>query len=310
MKKSIQFELWHECNNLCKMCFLGIENRKTPDTTKLLSLKNAIETAKTFNGDIISIIGGEFFQGQLNTKEIKNKFYEFISIVVNRLNKGEIQEAWVTATLTSKLPPDLIEFLDFLNENWVKGKIFICTSYDTIGRFHIEQLRLNWEENMKFIHKYSPNIKLNTTFILTNDLIEKFIANEISFQDFSTQYNTGTSIKHPNSGPYETLPEMEAALPGFLPERQKALRFFKKLKVKEYDVFLNHLFNVDLRSDECVKRDNDGHSYVDVRDKIGTDEYQLAYDIGTNPCGHSKLYQCYKDSDACMKCDYLEIKNR
>ena len=33
--KSLQFELWRECNNLCKMCFLGLENRTTPKHTKI-----------------------------------------------------------------------------------------------------------------------------------------------------------------------------------------------------------------------------------------------------------------------------------
>ena len=84
--KSVQFELWHECNNLCKMCFLGIENRITPKETKIKSLKDAIKNAKKFTGDVIAIIGGEFFQGQIEDPEVHDLFYEFMSLVINKLN--------------------------------------------------------------------------------------------------------------------------------------------------------------------------------------------------------------------------------
>lgn len=309
--KSIQFELWHECNNLCKFCFLGTENRITPIDTKIKSLKDAINNASKFKGDIISLIGGEFFQGQLNSQEVHDLFYDFISLIINKLNNKEIQESWVTATLTDKTPKDLIEFLNYVKKNWNgSGRLFLCTSYDTIGRFHTEEKRLNWEENMYLIRKIDPRIELNTTFILTNDLMEKFNNNEISFMDFSNKYNTGISIKHPNAGPYKgDLKKMEKALPGFVPKRKTSIKFFKKLKLKEYDIFYWKLFNVELRSDECVKRNNNGFSYSDIRDKVGINEYKKGFfELQTNSCGHSVLYQCYKDSDECMKCDYLKIK--
>ena len=310
MRKSIQFELWHECNNLCKMCFLGLENRVTPKETKIKSLKDAIQGAKDFNGDIIAVIGGEFFQGQIADPEVHDLFYKFMSIVINKLNNKEIEISWVTATLTDKTPKDLIEFLNYVKENWNgNGHLMICTSYDLIGRFHTEQKRLNWEENMKLIPTIDPRIEKNTTMILTNALVEAYLKNEISFLDFTTKYDCGIMIKHPNAGPYKTLSEMEAALPGFVPERDKTLKFFKKLKLKEPFVYDTCTFNVNLRADECIKRNNNGSSYADKRDKIGTNEYtQGYYETKTNSCGHSVLYQCYKDSDACMKCDYLNIK--
>lgn len=311
MKKSIQFELWHECNNLCKMCFLGLENRITPKETKIKSLKDAINNSKNFKGDIIAVIGGEFFQGQITDYEVHDLFYDFISLIINKLNNKEIEESWVTATLTDKTPKDLIEFLNFIKNNWNgNGRLIICTSYDLIGRFHTEQKRLNWEENMFLIPKIDSRIEINTTMILTNALIEAYLNNNINFLDFTTKYNTGLMIKHPNSGPYKTLFEMEQALPNFVPEREKTLHFFKKLKLKEPFIFNLCLFNVNLRADECIKRNNNGFSYSDKRDKIGVNEYTKGYyELKTMECGHSILYKCYKDSNACMKCDYLNIKD-
>lgn len=310
MNKSIQFELWHECNNLCTMCFLGSENRTTSKETKIKSLKAAIKKSQTFKGDIIATIGGEFFQGQLADKEVHDLFYEYLTLIINRLNNKEIKVSWITATLTDKTPKDLIEFLNFVKNTWNgNGKLFVCTSYDTIGRFHIPEKELNWKENMFLIPTIDPRISLNTTMILTNDLIEKYLSNKISFLEFTTTFNTGLMIKHPNSGPCSNLVDMEKLLPGFVPERAKTIKFFKKLKLKEPFIFDTSVFNVNRRADECVKRYNDGYSYSDLRDKINPNEYMIETEKNiTMKCGHSTLYQCYKDSDACMKCDFLNIK--
>jgi hypothetical protein len=294
------------------MCFLGLENRITPKETKIKSLCEAIADTRNFSGDIIAIIGGEFFQGQISDKEVHDLFYEFLSLVVEKLNKQEISASWITATLTDKTPKDLLEFLEFIKTNWNgNGQFFICTSYDVIGRFHIEEKRQNWIENMFLISEIDPRIEKNTTMILTNALVEAYLNNEISFLEFMAKYNTGLMIKHPNSGPYKTLAEMEAALPGFVPERAKTLKFFKKMKLKEPFVYDSSVFNVNLRADQCKKRNNDGYTYTDQRDKIGTNEYTQGYfETQTMPCGHSQLYRCYKDSDACMKCDFLTIKDK
>lgn len=310
MKTSIQFELWHECNNFCKMCFLGLENRVTPKETKIKSLKNAIAGAKEFNGNVIAIIGGEFFQGQISDPEVHDLFYNFISLVIDRLNKKEITESWITATLTDKTPKDFIEFLNFVKNNWNgNGRLIICTSYDIIGRFHTEEKRLNWEENISLISKVDQRILINTTMILTNALVNAYLNNEITFLDFTTKHRCGLMIKHPNRGSYKDLQEMEAALPNFVPERRKTLKFFQKLKLKEPFVYENCVFNVNLRADECVKRNNNGSSYTDIRDKKGTNEYTQGYsETKTMDCGHSELYACYIDSDKCMMCDYLNIK--
>lgn len=306
---SLQFELWRECNNLCKMCFLGIENRITPKEIKIQSLKDAIRDSIKFEGDVIAAIGGEFFQGQIEDLEVHDLFYEFIQLIINKLNTEEIKSVWITATLTDKTPKDLIEFVSFIKNSWNgKGTFFICTSYDTIGRFHTEEKRLNWEQNMFLIKNMDSRIRLNTSMILTNDLINKYLNDEIAFIDFTAKYDTGLMIKHPNAGPFgDDLKKMEAALPGFVPELKNTIRFFKKLKLKEPFIFHTCLFNVNKRADECVKRYNSGKTYHDHRDKIGINEY-IDYDQ-VLPCGHSTLYRCYKDSDRCMMCDYLKIRD-
>ena len=79
--KSMMFELWTECNSRCKFCYLGAYNRNTSDEDKLYNLDRVSSIiSKTFTADLeqykaAGFIGGEFFQGQLNTPEIKVKFF-------------------------------------------------------------------------------------------------------------------------------------------------------------------------------------------------------------------------------------------
>ena len=41
MGKQIQFELWQECNSQCKFCYLGKDNRYTPNELKLSAMQKA-----------------------------------------------------------------------------------------------------------------------------------------------------------------------------------------------------------------------------------------------------------------------------
>ena len=77
MSLQIQYELWRECNCNCTYCTLGFDNHKTENELKLQSMQTAIDEMKNFEPNehqTVGFIGGEFFQGQLNTPEIKSKF--------------------------------------------------------------------------------------------------------------------------------------------------------------------------------------------------------------------------------------------
>ena len=42
--RSLQFEVWQECNNHCTFCYLCEENKHTDKQLKIESMKNIIET--------------------------------------------------------------------------------------------------------------------------------------------------------------------------------------------------------------------------------------------------------------------------
>ena len=80
-RKSFQWELWQYCNSLCKFCYLGKENRIHNKARQIQSLKDlslSVEHLDYTKYNNISIIGGEFFQGQLDDKETHDLFFKVI----------------------------------------------------------------------------------------------------------------------------------------------------------------------------------------------------------------------------------------
>ena len=61
-----------------------------------------------------------------------------------------------------------------------KGKLWICTSYDTSGRFHTAKMLEQWKYNMKELKTRFPEVNINTTTILTGDFIKKYMSGEFN----------------------------------------------------------------------------------------------------------------------------------
>lgn len=154
MAKILQFELWEECNNHCTFCYLGKNNLHTPNEVKLNSLKNAYEEISDLRNypefDTISYLGGEFFQGQLNTPQIRDDFMRLMAKTADLLREGYIKEVWIYMTLTIGYQQDLYDTIKLFEG--VTDKLWLLTSYDTEGRFHSPKMEENWKFHMKNIH--------------------------------------------------------------------------------------------------------------------------------------------------------------
>jgi len=309
--KQFQYELWQECNNKCKFCFLGTENRKTSDEVKIANIKDFMKQIRSeefvneeYNN--ISLIGGEFFQGQLNTPEIKELFMKAIYEIVLFLRSNKTYTSWIAATMTRADNSDLYSMLEFCKNHHLfekerdYGVLWLCTSYDTIGRFHTEQNKLNWENHMKNISQQFPMLKKNTCMILTQDLMEKYINDEIDFKEFSEEFGTSIFLKQPDRGHFPNKQMMMEKVPGFFPKRETALEFLVKLLNEDSNLFDN-LMNVNLRASTLVKNYNDGEQQDCIRHKDELNEYGV--EATSLPCGHSDYYACYEDSDKCILCD-------
>lgn len=308
-----QFELWQECNNVCKFCYLGQENRFTPDEVKIKSLHELIdiidEIDRTESYTNISVIGGEFFQGQLRNPGVKELFQIMYRKLFAFMDKDwENRGSWFSATLTIGDNKDLYEMLDeYYQTETYKHSIdglWICTSWDSIGRFHTDLARTTWENHMKNLTLKYPKMHKNTCIILTNDLMEKYIAGDINFSSFAKEFGTQIFMKVPDFGSFGSKEIMESKVPGFFPTRKNAMKFLGKVAMTEPE-YLRRMTNVNFRADILIKSGNNGSHKDCIRFKDQLNEY--GKEATSLPCGHSTYYNCYIDSDACFKCDLANI---
>ncbi len=314
MSLQIQYELWRECNCNCTYCTLGFDNHKTENELKLQSMQTAIDEMKNFEPNehqTVGFIGGEFFQGQLNTPEIKSKFMELIKVANDLLNNHIVKDLWLNASLLIGNQKDLYEAIDLIDD---KTKLWILTSYDSIGRFHTPKMLETWQYHMKNIHNLYPEIKLNTTSILTGDFIEKYLNDNIDIKEFKATYHTNLFLKttvKPGHLSHLSKQEINDKIGNFFPTQERFQEFLFTFYMREGAEEYHKLFSNDLRADEVRKNFNDENkrNIKFIRDKNTLEETIDCIDehIDNLSCGHSTIYQCYVDSDDCCICNKQEI---
>lgn len=293
-------------------CYLGTDNRHTPDEVKLNSLNNAYEMVsaikKDSEYDTVAFLGGEFFQGQLCTREIHDKFMQLMELTADLLEKDILKEAWIYMTLTIGDQKDLYETLNIFEERQVTDQLWLLTSYDTIGRFHTKKMEDNWKFHMKNIHQLYPDIRFNTTTILSNDCIKKYLNNEISFKDMSEEYHTFFFFKQVGCDKVPKEKFNEVYNIDFVPTRATFLEFLKKFRREENELMWSKLFNIKYRADVLYRNGNDlEHQMIkNIRHKDSGAEIELEYasdEAEVAPCGHLYSYHAYSDCDGCVLCD-------
>lgn len=309
--KQIQFELWKECNSKCKFCYLGKDNGFTPSTLKIHNIQKALDILSNDDlfkeYDTVAFIGGEFFQGQLQDSYVKFKFIELMKHSALLLKQNKIKNVWICATLTLGDQKDLYETLDLFKD--YEDKVWILTSYDTLGRFHTKNMLENWKFHMKNLKVKYPNLNINTTIIITGDLIEKYLTNEFSFKTITNEYETALFIKlcAQQEGLYSSKKEMNDVIGNFFPKRSEFLKFLIKIKNEDPHLY-DKLFNIKYRADTLYCEYQ--HKEVEIlRDKeSGLESYNPEIDF-IKDCGHLSIYSCYVDSDKCALCDKEKIHN-
>lgn len=307
-----QFELWEECNSKCKFCYLGKANNITPKETKLHNLDSTITKISDLslyqhvNG--LAYIGGEFFQGQLNDDEVQHKFMELMCKTNALLEAKHINEVWISASLTIGDQLDLYKALSCYSD---LSKVWILTSYDTMGRFHSEKMKADWLRNLTQLRAYSKDIHINVTSILTGDFIQKYLTDTLDIRAIAENLKCAIFWKPPCSIGRQDFRQMtkqqtNIELPGFFPSRQQFLEFLLKYKAQETTFLYDKLFNMQYRSDYLEKYTDGFKLSHRIKDKSVE-----AMDTGCQvlKCGHSSQYQIYIDSDACAICDKEKIRS-
>ena len=288
--KSMMFELWTECNSRCKFCYLGANNRNTSDEDKLYNLSRVSNIiTETFTDDLeqykaVGFIGGEFFQGQLDTPEIKVKFFRLCKQAFDLIEKNKIRDFWIYCTLTIGDQKDLYELVELFNQTITdkeKHHFWVLVSYDTWGRFHTPEMKQNWENHMLNLQKY-PFIRFNVTSILSQDFCEKVISDEHNLTEFRKKFNISSFFfKQPTKTfDYNTKEEFAAVYPNWFLKRKTFIQFLEKVKVEDPALFDNVL-NIVQRADDILQSMNDYKGQH--RDKITWEET----DMEVNPkCGY------------------------
>ena len=330
-KKSFQWELWQYCNSLCTFCYLGEDNRihnKERQLQSMIDLTKAIDNMDFNEYNNISLIGGEFFQGQLDDPEIHDKFFEIITRIFQLYVDKKIGSMWLTCTLTLGDQKHLYELLDLANsmgvfpvEEYGSSGLWLCTSWDAKGRFHSSKMEENWNFHMKNIKKKYPWIKFNTTIILQQEFIDMYLENKFRVSSFMKEYSTTVFFKQCGipSSLHKTLdfPDnieitddliKEAAKKKFnkdffvfYPTRDSFLRFLKKFYIEEQEYY-DRLFNISYRSDELHRyflQDEHDRTHQRFKREYGIEETG----VKVLPCGHSDVYTPYIDSNRCCLCD-------
>ena len=309
----LQFELWEECNSKCKFCYLGKANQFTPDSVKLSNLQKTIDKVSDMNIyndiDCLAYIGGEFFQGQLANKDVRNKFFELMTITSNLVKTNMIKEVWISASLITKLQDGLKETIQMFED---KSKLWILTSYDTVGRFHSQQGLDIWLQNLKMLRKSFPDLKINITTILTGDFINKYLDGSNQLFSIAKNNNCQVFLKPPCSiddrdKQHLSKVETNELIHDFYPCRHKFLEFLYKFKTLENDLQYQKLFDMHMRSDYLIKYGEKPILNHRLKD-LSVEEQDGESDLLT--CGHSTQYAIYVDSNACAICDKKMILNQ
>lgn len=315
--KAIQFELWQNCGNNCQFCFLNKSRIISNSSKQIEHINKTIEILQSneldeFNG--VALIGGEFFEGQLSNPDVKNAWFNLISLLNSLLLSNKIKQVWIMASLMSNNQNDLYDTLAKLpigNE-----MVMINTSYDSIGRFKSPEAELIWYNNIKDIKSKYPNLIIHTTIITTQHFIEKVLSGSTIIQDinkyslvdfklptiYSTDFINGLSNTGKNEQEYQNMVvEAVSSMPYkfFIEKRLDFIKFMKEI----YKIFgkskLENFCSNKVLAKSLYLLSNNMH----LDDRWGYSSFEIA------KCGHHLDSYCYLDSDKCVRCDINKFIN-
>ena len=181
--------------------------------------------------DSLSLIGGEFFNGQLNTPEIRAEFFRLTDQIIALMKEDRVGRSMICASLMYENPDDWHEYLDRYESAGLSSRLLVCTSWDTWGRFdYSPATRLLWERNVLELHRRLPDAMLHVEMILTQDLINRVLDGRISIKNFEDAWACRVDFNTPYLPFYSHYPDKAAFdkdHQGFFPKRRDFFRFLQ-----------------------------------------------------------------------------------
>lgn len=307
----IQFYLWWDCNNNCKFCFAKLLKKYKPTTEDRLHALNYVlkylnNTNYIKDFDIIGLIGGEFFENQLDSEEVYQKFLEVMDKCVELIKTQTISKLFLMTHLIYPKSDKLDEVINKFKMANIIDNLVICTSCDPWGRFNSPERFNLWKSNLYNLRE--QGVGVHVEFILCQKLIDSVLSQEFSFSflddlqisfDFLNPQGYASKDQINGDTKEKTLDNFGK---GWLPLRSSFLKFLAYLQF-HYPFKLRNLFTLDKRAQELhfIPQNR-----VQLRD-IETYNENKGVD-NVLPCGHSDRFSFYEDSDKCMICDILNFQ--
>lgn len=265
----MQIRLWKDCTNGCLFCSLK-HKKITNIKDKIIRLKkiSGIEDKK------IGLIGGEFFEGQLKGCE-----EEWLSMIASL----HCDSLFVSANLIQE-PYLLDETIK------VRPDILICTSYDTVGRFHKEGQKEEWLARVKRL----PHVFC--TIIPTQDMIEDPFIDKIPCRINLCEPHLGVDwyAEVDKTCYHEIL--LKENMIFHLPKREDLLKWL-----------CCHPAVLSLMKNYQATHFDDIYGFDEHNNLIPEEINRFKDKNFSAECGHQYFSRCYADSDRCLACDVEEF---
>ena len=236
--KFIQFQLWRDCQSKCDFCYnkgiIATDKARMCDfVLERLSWRD-IGTEYVYVG----FIGGEFFAGQIDTDDVRTRFYKIVDLCVDYLKTNKIAKVFVTTNLMYKRLDELERFIDKFHESGQLSNLIICTSYDTLYRFQNNRVEQLWRDNIKKLQQKYSSINIHVETILTEHFMNRVLDDTFNIDQFKNDLNVSIDfIDCQYFSDNTTKQNINRALPDFVPKRSTFIAFVKKLiKEKQYNV--------------------------------------------------------------------------
>lgn len=305
----VQYDLWNNCSNHCDFCL--IYRKRILSNEQMIERIDQIMENIDYVGDRwttqfsdgVSLLGGEVYF--VTDKQVQDKLMELIDKIIDKIllpNKALGHTCKYSTVTNGIYQPDLLfRIVDHIVERAGIQFVDVNFSYDLKYRFHTEESRLLCLDNMrKFSERY--NYRIGAQMVVTGYLIDMISRGEFDIGEFQNKIVPNSIVEF--LYPHEI--HTGKVLDDFQFNRNDFIKFLLWLKDNYYENFINYCDSITNSS--IFKYTGlyiNADWSVEIEPKLSDGK-----EIINPDCGHSILYQCYKDSNKCILCDILNIKNK
>lgn len=297
----VQYGIWPNCCNACQFCLrterIPISlNKQIKRIRNIRANLNYVDWQDKFK-DGISLLGGEIYF--ITDKNLQDEFMLLIDDIIDKVMLPN--EYTVYSTVTNGLydPTFLYRVIDrFLEKDIDKSRIDINFSYDLKYRFKTQSDAQRVIDNINAFHvKY--DYVVNVQMILTQYLIDMILNDIFKIEEFENSVVPGNVLAFLYPHPIATGIKLD----DFNFKRESLLevcKFLRENYSRNFEAFVSSVINSSRFKYTGLLETNSNN--IKQKPRLSSDKEHK-----NNSCGHSKLYQCYSDSDKCMLCDLLNF---